>query len=87
MRVLLCHRYAFGSVIACASYAHSAMTENSHGRNAHIGFFEGYTPLAIMLVLFQVSRSNRQTHTHAHTHPLLTSLTPSPLSSCRPSTA
>ena len=43
------------------------MTENSHGRNAHIGFFEGYTPLAIMLVLFQVSRSNRQTHTHAHT--------------------
>ena len=67
MRVLLCHRYAFGSVIACASYAHSAMTENSHGRNAHIGFFEGYTPLAIMLVLFQVSSSNRQTHTHAHT--------------------
>jgi len=45
--------YAFGSVIACASYAHSAATSRGTGKHAHITFFEGYTPLAIMLVLFQ----------------------------------
>ncbi len=44
--------YAFGSLIATLSYAHSAATHGK-GRGRHISFFEGYTPLAIMLVLFQ----------------------------------
>ena len=43
--------YAFGSVIATASYAHSAATHV--GKRPHVSFFEGYTPLAIALVLFQ----------------------------------
>jgi UDP-sugar transporter A1/2/3 len=43
--------YAFGSLIAIVSYAHSAATHT--GKKAHIGFFEGYTPLAMLLVLFQ----------------------------------
>jgi UDP-sugar transporter A1/2/3 len=49
--------YAFGSVIATVSYVHSAATETQgrgHGHKSHhIGFFEGYTTLAILLVLFQ----------------------------------
>jgi UDP-sugar transporter A1/2/3 len=46
--------YAFGSVIACISYAHSSVS-HTHRSSAsqHIGFFEGYTTLAILLVLFQ----------------------------------
>ena len=43
--------YAFGTVIATASYAHSAATHV--GKRPHVSFFEGYTPLAIALVLFQ----------------------------------
>ena len=47
--------YAFGSVIACISYATSAGSGGHSGRrnSSHIGFFEGYTTLAILLVLFQ----------------------------------
>ena len=72
--------YFFGTLIAIASYTHSAMTAGAgsgdagsglhgggggggkHGHHGHggasepapfIGFFEGYTTLAILLVLFQ----------------------------------
>lgn len=55
--------YFFGSVIAIMSYAHSVATEAPHGHghgyghhatvNAPKGFFEGYTLLASLLVLFQ----------------------------------
>ena len=76
--------YAFGSVIAIMSYAHSAMSAHDGGAHGgggsgggggggkhggghhaaahaahaaaappHIGFFEGYTLLAVLLVLFQ----------------------------------
>ena len=59
--------YAFGSVIATISYTHSAVTHHDR-RHAHIGFFEGYTPLAILLVLFQ-ARTPPPSH-GAHTTPL-----------------
>ena len=46
--------YTFGSVIACLSYAHSAGGGGAKLSAAdHKTFFEGYTPLAIALVLFQ----------------------------------
>ncbi|KAL1526182.1 hypothetical protein AB1Y20_014910 [Prymnesium parvum] len=41
--------YAFGSVIAIGSYFHSATSKPLH----HKSFFEGYTTLALLLVLFQ----------------------------------
>jgi len=41
--------YAFGSVIATGSYLHSTTTKGHH----HKSFFEGYTTLALLLVLFQ----------------------------------
>ena len=44
--------YAFGSVIATASYMHSSVT-HVKGTGRHIHFFEGYTTLALLLVLFQ----------------------------------
>ena len=44
--------YAFGSVIAVASYFHSLTMPLTHGKH-HKRFFEGYTTLAIALVLFQ----------------------------------
>jgi len=40
--------YAFGSVIATGSYLHSTTTKGHHK-----AFFEGYTTLALLLVLFQ----------------------------------
>ena len=44
--------YAFGSVIATVSYMHSSVT-HVQGSGRHIGFFDGYTTLAMLLVLFQ----------------------------------
>ena len=52
--------YFFGSIIATASYVHAASTHggggHGHGHGHHAapkGFFEGYTTLAALLVLFQ----------------------------------
>jgi len=44
--------YAFGTVIATTSYMHSSVT-HVKGSGRHISFFEGYTLLASLLVLFQ----------------------------------
>ena len=44
--------YFFGSIIATASYAHTSSQPLKRGAH-HKGFFEGYTPLAVLLVLFQ----------------------------------
>jgi len=41
--------YAFSSVIAIGSYMHSTTTKGHH----HKAFFEGYTTLAMLLVIFQ----------------------------------
>jgi len=41
--------YAFGSIIATGSYLHSTTSKGGH----HKGFFEGYTTLPLLLVLFQ----------------------------------
>jgi len=41
--------YAFGSIIATGSYLHSTTVKGGH----HKGFFEGYTTLPLLLVLFQ----------------------------------
>ena len=45
--------YAFGSVIATGSYLHSTSGGHVKGHH-HKTFFEGYTSLAMLLVLFQV---------------------------------
>ena len=46
--------YFFGSIIATMSYVHSVTAYHHHGKHdAPKGFFEGYTTLATLLVLFQ----------------------------------
>ena len=46
--------YFFGTIIAIFSYLHSVTTHH-HGKGHEVpkGFFEGYTLLASLLVLFQ----------------------------------
>ena len=44
--------YVFGSLIAILSYASGAMGP-AHGLNGRVGFFEGYTWLAVSLVIWQ----------------------------------
>ncbi len=70
--------YVFGSLIAVLSYASGAMGP-AHGPNGKVGFFEGYTWLAVSLVIWQARSPhtpppsglqhhapNLQPHVHAH---------------------